>query len=170
MTTALNIDPHDHGLRLHNIPMSYKPDSYFSDKKSCSKILVSLPNPTRQNEPQRQPRKETHEVHRIPARTYNVMLLMHATMRNRNGPELAEYGTSARRYSMFWSSIETSIFINWEKAITGDYGMYLPICKTCVKSMRSHILNFNNTQGAEAIAISMLAEQIYFKVQQIHSQ
>ena len=36
--------------------------------------------------------------------------------------------------------------------------------------MRSHILNLNSTHGAEAIAISMLAEQIYFKAQKIVSQ
>ena len=69
--------------------------SYFSDKSWCHS-----PTPPGKNEPQRQPRKKTHEVHRIPARTHNVMLLMHATMRNRNGPELAEYGTSERRYSV----------------------------------------------------------------------
>ena len=70
----------------------------------------------------------------------------------------------------FWSSIDTSIFINWEKAAMGNYGMCVPICKACVKSMRTRILNFNNAHGAEAIAINMLAEQIYFEAQQIVSQ
>ena len=52
----------------------------------------------------------------------------------------------------------------------GNYGMYIPICKACVKSMRTRILNFNSAHGAEAIAINMLAEQIYFEAQQIVSQ
>ena len=67
----------------------------------------------------------------------------------------------------FWSSIETQKFIDWEKAITGVYGTYLPLCRSCMKTIRSAILKIDNAQGAEAIAISMLAEQIYFKVQKI---
>ena len=47
------------------------------------------------------------------------MLLMHATMRNRNGPELAEYGTSTRRYSMF---LELNRDLHFHQLGEGDNG------------------------------------------------
>ena len=67
----------------------------------------------------------------------------------------------------FWSCIGTYQFIDWEKAVTGVYGTYVPLCRSCMKSIRSAIVNIENVHGAEAIAISMLAEQIYYKVQKI---
>ena len=68
----------------------------------------------------------------------------------------------------FWNTVEFNMYIDWEKSVTGDYGTYLPLCRACVKTIRSAILANKQAQGAEAIAISMLAEQIYFKIHKIH--
>ena len=67
----------------------------------------------------------------------------------------------------FWCSIEIHKYVDWEKAVTGTYGTYLPLCRACMKAIRSAILANNEAQGAEAIAISMLAEQIYYKIHKI---
>ena len=67
----------------------------------------------------------------------------------------------------FWCSIEIQKFIDWEKAITGVYGTYLPLCRSSRNTIRSAILEIDDAQGADAVAISMLAEQIYYKVQKI---
>ena len=67
----------------------------------------------------------------------------------------------------FWCSVELHKYVDWEKAVTGTYGTYLPLCRACVKAIRSAILANDEAQGAEAVAISMLAEQIYYKIHKI---
>lgn len=67
----------------------------------------------------------------------------------------------------FWCTIELHQFVDWEQAVLGTYGTYLPLCRACMKTIRSALLAYSQAQGAEAVAISMLAEQIYYKVHKI---
>jgi hypothetical protein len=67
----------------------------------------------------------------------------------------------------FWNSIDFNLYIDWEQQVSGDYGTYLPFCKYCMSTIRSTIQRNHAASGATAVAISMLAEQIYFKVHEI---
>jgi hypothetical protein len=70
----------------------------------------------------------------------------------------------------FWNRVGTYQYIDWERAVTGDYGTYVPLCRSCMKSIRLGILKIESvpeTSDAQAIAINMLAEQLYHKVQKI---
>ena len=73
----------------------------------------------------------------------------------------------------FWNTIQTHIFVDWEKSYVGHYGTFLPFCKTCMKSLRCGLKNYVNEhpeiEDSTAIAISMLSEQIYHKVRKISS-
>ncbi len=92
------------------------------------------------------------------------------TSRGRNwlnmGPDL---NSSPR----FWNTIQTHVFVDWEKSYVGQYGTFLPFCKTCMKSLRFGLKKYADEhpemEDSAAVAISMLSEQIYHKVRKLQS-
>ena len=71
---------------------------------------------------------------------------------------------------LFWSRVGTVVYLDWQSSVSGDYGLFLPMCRNCMRSMRqglNRLLYTRELRGADEICIHMLCEQLYFKAQQL---
>ena len=69
----------------------------------------------------------------------------------------------------FWNSIGVSVYVDWARCYVGQYGFYVPLCRSCMTTIRKACLDHPQKEqdGADAIVLSMLAEQTYHKVDKI---
>ena len=72
-----------------------------------------------------------------------------------------------------WSSVDLSVFISWDKAWYDfvENMLFVPMRSTCMQKIRHRLVNHlhwgNVAYAADGVAMSMLAEQIVFKCQQL---
>ena len=72
----------------------------------------------------------------------------------------------------FWNSIGVNAYVDWEKSYLGLFGFYVPLCRGCMKTIRNACLAHpqKESDGSDAIVLSMLAEQIYHKMNKIRAE
>ena len=79
-------------------------------------------------------------------------------------------GPARNSTPVFWSSVGTVVYLDWQTSVSGNYGLFLPMCRNCMTSMRrglNHLLYDREFRGADEICIHMLCEQLYFKAKQL---